>query len=84
MNRSGFLKRLGALAVTAMVAEPILEALVAPHSIANGDKVMYYKVFYGGKEHTYWMWWSDYQRMKEYQKEMDAKLYESLWTGKFS
>jgi hypothetical protein len=37
MNRLGFLKRLGALAVTAIVAEPILEALAAPHSITQGD-----------------------------------------------
>lgn len=41
MNRLGFLKRLGALAVAAVVAEPILEALAAPHSITHGDWIIW-------------------------------------------
>jgi hypothetical protein len=41
MNRLGFLKRLGALAVTAIVAEPILEALATPHTITQGDWIIY-------------------------------------------
>lgn len=41
MNRLGFLKRLGALAVAAVVAEPILEALATPHSITKGDWIIF-------------------------------------------
>lgn len=68
MKRGTFLKRLGALAVTAMVAEPIIEALAAPHSIANGDKILYYHIIHGGKEYTYWMWESEYLRIMEWEK----------------
>jgi hypothetical protein len=41
MNRLGFLKRLGALAVAAVVAEPILEALAAPHTITTGEFIIF-------------------------------------------
>jgi hypothetical protein len=63
-----------------MIAEPIIEALVAPHSIANGDKVYVYKIFHNGKEHTYWMWWSEYEKMLEYEKELNNRLYKA-WIG---
>lgn len=76
MNRLGFLKRLGALAVTAMVAEPIIEALIAPHSIANGDKILYYHIIHGDKEYTYWMWESEYLKIMEYEKDMGRLLYD--------
>jgi hypothetical protein len=73
MNRLSFLKRLGALAVTAMIAEPLIEALAKAHTVTNPDKVMYYKVFHGGKEHTYWMWWSDYLRVQEFHTELENR-----------
>jgi hypothetical protein len=84
MNRLSFLKRLGALAVTAIVAEPLVEALAKAHTVTNPDKVIYYNIIHGGKKYTYWIWESEYLKMQKYQKEMDAKLYESLWIGKFS
>ena len=78
MNRLGFLKRLGALAVTAMVAEPIIKALAEP--IIHKDSIMTYNIVHNGKTYKYWMWTGEYVKMMEYQKEMDTKLYDYLRT----
>lgn len=73
MNRLGFLKRLGALAVTAVVAEPILEALAAP--VINKSNIMTYNIVHNGTVHHYWMNMEEYYRILEYQKELEARLF---------
>jgi len=76
MNRLTFLKNLGALAVTAMVAEPVIEALAKAHTVTNPDKIIYYNIIHGGKKYTYWIWESEYLRIQEYEKDMGRLLYD--------
>jgi len=76
MNRLSFLKRLGALAVTAIVAEPLVEALAKAHTVTNPDKVIYCNIIHGGKKYTYWIWESEYLKMLEYEKDMGSLLYD--------
>jgi hypothetical protein len=76
MNRSTFLKNLGALAVTTIVAEPVIEALAKAHTVTNPDKVIYYNIIHGGKKYTYWIWESEYLKMLEYEKDMGRLLYD--------